>query len=401
MESWKRNLYMMWFVQFGAGMTLSFIFSFVPLYLPYLGVNGTHQVAMWSGVMMAAAPLFAAILGPVWGNLGDKYGRKMMVKRVLMSHIVVVIIMGFATNVYQFLALRIIQGMLGGFGSAAIALVTSFTPKEKTGQALGIYQTATIAGTSAGPIFGGFLADTFGYHTPFYVMSVVSLLSFLVIQFFVDEPERHTETAAQTQSFFKDLTIVARMPGLAPMAFINFMIQFGLMIVAPIVPLYIKSISHEDTYVATITGVVLALAGAAAAVSSITAGKIGDRLGHRVILISLSLGSALMFGLTGFTTTIISFAATRVFAGLFLGGLMPTSNAIISGLVSDEKRGMAYGFTTSATLFGTVMGPLVGGWLSGVIGMQETFFATAGMFVVAALWVWSRRQTPHAENSDK
>lgn len=242
LETWKRNLYMMWFVQFGAGMTLSFIFSFVPLYLPQLGVSNTHQGAIWSGVLMGSAPLFAALLGPLWGDLGDRYGRKLMVERVLLSNIAVVILMGFVTTVYQFLGLRILQGMLGGFGSAAIALVTSFTPKEKTGYALGVYQTATIAGTSTGPIVGGFLADTFGYRFPFFFMSLISLSSLLVIYFLVQEPVRSEVIQQKKEGFFRSLAGVAHLPGILPMAFINFLIQFSLMIVAPIVPLYIK---HE------------------------------------------------------------------------------------------------------------------------------------------------------------
>jgi DHA1 family multidrug resistance protein-like MFS transporter len=380
---------MMWFVQFGAGMTLSFIFSFVPLYLPQLGVIDTHQVAIWSGVLMGTAPLFAALLGPMWGNLGDRYGRKMMVERVLLSNIAVVILMGFVSNVYQFLALRILQGMLGGFGSAAIALVTSFTPKEKTGQALGIYQTATIAGTASGPIVGGLLADTFGYRFPFFFMSLISFSSLLVIFFLVQEPPRTADAKLKEEGFFRSLSGVATLPGILPMAFINFLIQFSLMIVAPIVPLYIKEMSNDGNFVATLTGIVLALAGAAAAVSSIVAGKWGDRVGHRTILILLSLGAAAVFGITGFTTTIIAFAASRVAAGLFIGGLMPTSNALIARIVTDDKRGMAYGVTTSFTLLGMVIGPLAGGWLSGMIGLRETFFVTTAMFLIAALWVWT------------
>lgn len=370
-------------------MTLSFIFSFVPLYLPHLGVTDNHQVALWSGVLMGSAPLFAALLGPVWGNLGDRYGRKMMVERVLLSNMAVVILMGFVSNVYQFLALRILQGMLGGFGSAAIALVTSFTPKEKTGHALGIYQTAMIAGTATGPIVGGLLADMFGYRFPFFFMSLISFSSLLVIYFMVQEPPRSGDAKRNNEGFFRSLSGVAHLPGILPMAFINFLIQFSLMIVAPIVPLYIKSMSNDGDFVATLTGMVLALAGGAAAVSSIAAGKWGDRVGHRTILILLSLGAAAVFGITGFTTTIVAFAAARVAAGLFIGGLMPTSNSLIARFVTDDKRGMAYGVTTSFTLLGTVMGPLAGGWLSGMIGLRETFFVTTGMFLIAAFWVWT------------
>ncbi|GAX91921.1 MFS transporter [Effusibacillus lacus] len=397
METWKRNLAMMCFVQFGAGISLSFIFSFIPLYLPYLGIEGTDKVAVWSGILMAAAPLMAAFLGPVWGNLGDKYGLKLMVERVLLSNIVVLISMGFVTNAYQLLGLRLLQGMLGGFGSATIALVTSFTPQEKTGSALGIYQTATIAGTATGPFIGGILADSFGYRFPFFFMSLVTFTSLLVMYFQVQEPPRGG-AAKKNENFLKSLSAVAHIPGLMPIAFINFLIQFGLMVVAPIVPLFVKSLAVSDAYVATVTGTVLALAGGAAAISSTVSGRLGDRLGYRTVLIALTIGTAIMFGLTALTYTLIAFAATRIAAGLFIGGLMPTSNALISRFVTQDKRGMAFGVTTSMTLFGTVAGPLAGGWLSGWIGLRSTFFVTMAMFLAAALWVWTHNpQTQEGE----
>lgn len=396
METWKRNLYRMCFVQGGAGLSLSFIFSFIPLYLPHLGITETHEVAVWSGILMAAAPLFAALLGPVWGNLGDRYGRKLMVERVLLSNIFVIIAMGFVTNVYQLVGLRILQGALGGFQSAAIALVTSFPPKEKTGAALGIYQTATIVGTAAGPFLGGLLADLVNYRFPFFFMGLISLASLLIVHFRVEEPLRTDKAVKKTEPFFKNLSAVTHIPGLLPMAFINFLIQFGMMVVAPIVPLYIKALSDQESYVATWTGIILALAGAAASVSSIAAGRMGDRVGHRTVLIMLSVGTAVMFGFTALTTTILAFAVMRIAAGLFIGGLMPTSNALISRFVTEEKRGVAFGVTTSMTLFGTVAGPLAGGWLSGAIGLKSTFLITMGLFLIAALWVWTHNPKPEA-----
>lgn len=388
MHSWKKNLYRMWFVQFGASISLSFIFSFVPLYLPHLGVTETHHVAIWSGILMGASPLFAAFLGPLWGNLGDRFGRKIMVERVLLSNVAVVIAMGFVTNVYQLLALRVLQGILGGFSSAAIALVTSFTPKEKMGYALGIYQTAQIVGAATGPIIGGVLADVFGYRFPFFFMGLISFTSFLLVLLQVKEPSRE-KVPRKTESFFRDLANVTQIPGLMPMAFVNFLIQFGLMIVTPIVPLYIQSLSKSGAYVATITGVVLALAGAAATLSSMITGRLGDRVGHRTILITLSLGTGIMFGATAFTYTIFAFALARTATGLFLGGLLPTSNALISRYVEEKQRGMAFGVTTGMTLLGNVFGPLAGGWLSGVIGLAQTFFATMALFLLAAFWVWN------------
>ena len=61
------------------GYTL--VMSFLPIYVQELGVAGTGAIALWSGLILSASPLMAALLVPVWGRIGDQYGMKLIATR--------------------------------------------------------------------------------------------------------------------------------------------------------------------------------------------------------------------------------------------------------------------------------------------------------------------------------
>ena len=107
------------------------------------------------------------VMGPIWGALGDRHGRKIMVMRAMFGGAVIISLIGFAQTVEQFAILRFIQGALTGTVAAATALVAGNAPREHLGETLGKLQLAIFLGQAFGPITGGFVADTFGYRAAF------------------------------------------------------------------------------------------------------------------------------------------------------------------------------------------------------------------------------------------
>src|SRR5437867_5501183 len=69
------------------GFTL--VMPFLPLYFQELGVHDVGEITMWSGLSLGVTPAFTAMLAPFWGGLADRYGRKIMVERSLVSFVVV------------------------------------------------------------------------------------------------------------------------------------------------------------------------------------------------------------------------------------------------------------------------------------------------------------------------
>ncbi|HEV8376598.1 MAG TPA: MFS transporter, partial [Candidatus Polarisedimenticolia bacterium] len=122
-ETWRRNQLA---VNIAAGLVFfgfTLVMPFLPLYVAELGVKGMGRIALWSGLLLSAPPLLAALLGPFWGRVADRTGMKLMVGRVLVTMTVIWGLMFFVQNVYQALALRIILGIFSGFSAMSAALV--------------------------------------------------------------------------------------------------------------------------------------------------------------------------------------------------------------------------------------------------------------------------------------
>ena len=156
---WKRNLVVLVGVQILATAGMSLIMPFLPFYVERLGVTDPAAQRSWSGFIFGISLFFAAIMGPVWGTVGDRWGRKAMIVRALLGTGVCILAMGFVTNVWQLLILRTIQGALGGFITASITLVAALTPRERSGMAVGSIMGSVYAGGAVGPLLGGALAE--------------------------------------------------------------------------------------------------------------------------------------------------------------------------------------------------------------------------------------------------
>ena len=114
-ESWQRNVWALALVVFTAFVGFQFFSPFLPLYVQELGVTDPAEVAMWSGVLLAVTPGVSGLLGPLWGRLADRVGRKLMLIRSLAGFIVIIAAMGFVTSVYQLFLARTLQGVFAGF----------------------------------------------------------------------------------------------------------------------------------------------------------------------------------------------------------------------------------------------------------------------------------------------
>jgi MFS family permease len=139
-------------------------------------------------------------MAPIWGSLADRYGRRVMLIRATLAGSVIAFLMGLAASPQQLVLLRILQGGLCGTVAAAVTLVSTSTPDENLGTALGVMQTSQFVGQAMGPVIGGVLADAFGYRAVFPISSLLMAISLLLVVFLVREkfeaPARSAEHKA-------------------------------------------------------------------------------------------------------------------------------------------------------------------------------------------------------------
>ena len=388
---WKKNLAIMWATQFTGMSAITGMISFLPLYVTVLGISDASEVAMWSGILMGSASFCAALSNPYWGAMADRKGRKPMVERVLFMYGLIIISMAFVSNVYQLLTLRILQGLCGGFVAAGTALVLSSTPPSEISFTVGMFQTSIIIGGAVGPMLGGFIADFFGYRQPFIVFGSLCLCALVLVHFSVTEKFTPVVKSSQT-SLKSTFRFICSLRDLRLMLLVQFLTQFAIQSMGPILPLYIRSIISDSTNLASISGTIIAIGGVMSAVASASMGMVSQRFSHKQILSTASLLGAVSFLGQLAAENVISFALLRAINGLCIGAMIPSSNTIITYLIPESKRGAAYGITSGAGLMGNVLGPLCAGIFSLFFGISSIFWITSILFICvsALLFIYAK-----------
>ncbi|MDO3678431.1 MFS transporter [Paenibacillus ehimensis] len=387
MAKWQVNLIVLWVGQFlvMAGMTM--IVPFLPLYLQELGLHEPHAVATWAGVIFAGNFVTSFIFQPIWGGLADRYGRKVMLLRSGFGMAVVMTLMGFSTSAWHLLLLRLLNGTVSGFVPAGVALMSATTPREKVGFAMGTLQSGSVAGSILGPFLGGLLAEWIGFRNIFFVtgatLFAASLLAAVLVKETFDAKKALQKPKQSMLAAFNELRGISQLPSLYS---VTFLIQFSLLSVMPLLPLFVQQLHGQDEMLAFYAGLVGSVTGFSNMIASPVFGKLSDRIGPEKILVTCLLGAAVASVPQAFVENVWQLCAARFFLGIFLGGLLPTVNALIRKYTPNGMESRSYSFNTSALALGNMLGPVVGGAISGVMTIQQLFLVSAVLLLINGLW---------------
>ncbi|MDX3117617.1 MFS transporter [Streptomyces scabiei] len=121
----------------------------------------------------------------------------------------------------------------------------------------------------------------------------------------------------------------------------------------------------------------------ALAVSLITAGKLGDRFGHRQTFLIGVVGFAAASGAIGLSDSIALVVVFRVFQGLFGALLMPAALGLLRATFPAEKLNMAIGLWGMVIGASTAGGPILGGVLVEHVNWQSVFFINVPVGLLA------------------
>ncbi|SDL25994.1 MFS transporter [Streptomyces indicus] len=123
----------------------------------------------------------------------------------------------------------------------------------------------------------------------------------------------------------------------------------------------------------------------ALAVTLITAGKLGDRFGHRQTFLIGVVGFAAASGAIGFSDSVAFVVAFRVLQGLFGALLMPAALGLLRATFPAEKLNMAIGIWGMVIGASTAGGPILGGVLVEHVSWQSVFFINVPVGIIAVV----------------
>ena len=96
---WKKNLFVAWIGCFFTGASFSLVMPFIPVYVEQLGTP-SDQVELFSGLAISVTAFASAIVAPIWGNLADRKGRKLMMFKAAAGMTVTMGSLAFVPNAY-------------------------------------------------------------------------------------------------------------------------------------------------------------------------------------------------------------------------------------------------------------------------------------------------------------
>lgn len=393
--TWQKNLIVLWFGTFMAGVGFSLVMPFMSLYIDTLGHYSSTQLNFWSGITFSSTFLITALISPAWGRLADQKGRKLMLLRASLGMAIVIALMGLVTSVYQLIGLRLLQGVFSGYISNATALVATGTPREKSGQVLGTLSTGAVTGNLLGPLVGGIAASLFGYRYTFFITGAILLLVFFLSLFFVHEEFTPVEKKDMVPA--KQIYRELKYPHLIIGMFITTMIiQASNNSISPIISLYVRELMHHSGNVTLVSGIIASIPGIATLIAAPRFGRLGDRIGSEKILGVGLIFAMLVYLPMSLVQNVWQLGFLRFLVGISDACLLPAVQALITKYSPHDAAGRIFSYNQSFQAAGNVMGPMIGSSVSSIFGYRGVFLSTS--LLVLINYVSVHRNTKEIEH---
>lgn len=384
---WQRMLWILALAQLLSSVGFSMIFPFLPNYVTSLGAVSGISIAFWTGAVFSAQAITMSIASPLWGAVADRFGRKPMLVRALIGGALVVTLMGFVSNAEQLVLLRAIQGIVSGTVSAGNALVASLAPRNRMGYAMSVLQTASWGGVALGPVIGGILADQYGYASSFVITGILLAVGGVLV--IVGVKEDFTPVArSKRQSILGGWRSLLAKRGVGTTFVARFTSSLGRGLLVPILPLFIPLLMAGSSGISTFTGLVIGVSSATGTVSSLLLGSLGDRAGHRRILLISGVLSAISYLAMAFVTEGWHLLVLNALSGFATGGLMPALSALIASYADDDEIGSAFGLDNSVMSAARAAAPLVAVGVASLFSYEAVFIIGALIFLFTVVLAW-------------
>lgn len=318
-----------------------------------------------SSMIITSYSVAAIFLIPVAGYLSDRFGRKKVILPSLILALIGGLIAGFASwkmdDPFTMIIIgRVIQG-IGAAGAMPIVLPLVGDlyqdDEEKASSCLGIIETSNTFGKVLSPILGSIFA-AFLWFLPFFSISALSLISIVLIFFFVKVPKEKDEPV-KFKEFFNNTKKVFKAEGKwLYTVFLNGVLV--MLILFSMLFFLSENLEKVHDIKGIKKGFVLAIPLLLLCTASFISGRKikGDIKTIRLVMLSCLAVMSIAVAFVGFTNKkIILLLAVTSIVGIAIGALLPALDAIITENIEKELRGTVTSFYSSARFIGVAAGP--------------------------------------------
>lgn len=283
-------------------------------------------------------------------------------------------------------------------GPSFSAYIAEQSSEGERGRVFGLTKSIYMIVTVIGPALGGGLAYRFGFR-PMMFVAFVLFAAATAVRVWMGTAERfappkRTErpTMAGLKARLGAMFALLLTGGILTWIWVTDAIgDTAYNLIGQLYPIYLSEIGGLNVEQ---IGWLNAAWGAATIVSSALAGSLADRTGERGVILTGFLLEAGGLGILLQARSLPAFLAAMAVFGLGVGCLMPAYDSLISKVVPEDRRGLAYG------LFGTSLGllslpfPWIGAQLWERLGPQVPFWVTVAACLVSIPIAWRKFVLP-------
>ncbi len=352
------------------------------VHLARVSMSEATRIAGYMLVAFAGAQFFA---GPILGNLGDRFGRRIVLLLSMLAFATDYALMAAAPTIAWLFAGRLIAGVTGAVYAPANAVIADVTPPEKRGATFGLMGAAFGLGFILGPALGGLLAGL-GTRAPFVAAASLAAANALWIAIALPEtlpPERRRPFDWRQAHIFGAFRPLFHAGGAAPLLIAVLLWQLGHIVYPSTWAFWAQLALGWD---AKAIGWSLAAAGIAMGFAQVfVTGRAIARFGEaRTVVIGMIVGGlcflAYVFAREGWMVYSI------IFLSALQGLVYPSLNALLSRLTDSSHQGSLQGGMSSIASIAAIFGPLA---MTQALAFGAEHGQPGGAFLLAAVLTFS------------
>lgn len=175
------------------------------------------------------------------------------------------------------------------------------------------------------------------------------------------------------------------MPGISLTYSLRFLANLGQTLLLPFAPLFIASLLADQSRVNTITGLTIGVMAGAGTLTAVFLGRLGDKVGHRKVLIGSALLAGLFYLPQSQVTTAGQLLLLQALTGAAAGGVVPSISALLAHYSRVNQAGSVYGLENSIISAARAIAPILGSLVVIWFGLRAAFVASGIVYLLVAL----------------